>query len=74
MQNYKEGVKALFYNFNNKLKLVSMDTVVLEITWTEYNMLMDLVKKIADHNPKSPFLHALHKKMYMNAKVIKNKS
>jgi hypothetical protein len=51
-----------------------MDTVVLEITWTEYNMLMDLVKKIADHNPKSPFLHELHKKMYMNAKVIKNKS
>jgi len=61
-------------NFNSKLKLVSMDTVVLEITWTEYSMLMDMIKKIADHNPKSPFLHELHKKMYMNANVIKNKS
>jgi hypothetical protein len=57
-----------------KPKIANTDTVVLEITWTEYNMLMDLVKKIADHNPKSPFLHELHKKMYMNAKVIKNKS
>lgn len=55
-------------------KIANTDTVVLEITWTEYSMLMDMVKKIADHNPKSPFLHALHKKMYMNAKVIKNKS